>query len=433
MTEAALYLDPPPYSWRTRKIVIRPAEHFVVVELDREYYADAHDGEATSLPPGFDAAAERLRLACFDRIWLEGYSGGFSWGGGKHWVTLQVPYPYGEDVAEALRAAELDHDFTKLEDLTARLALPIDEWLAPGERFFRRGVDFQARPSTFLRFLRTKAHSQGLRLNGRAVADGVWVRPQLSATGKLDRAAFPEKYADRPDRWSTAPPSEDPSRPFDDRIRGDDHSKGAMPVQLRRVDTKPTSDCPCGYRNAFDTYDLDIHEARHQLWSIGLRVPKAVSWDFGNVAVVTTQSSVVWRRLAAQIARAPQRENHYDFSSWEVGDRPEPSATNRRAYLLRFGAYVVGYLVAADLAHHWRWDLDPDAEYTDEDTRVRPSIDLIWVAAVHRGRGVGGAMVQALADDFGCSAADVSWSTPVSDAGQRLARRLTPDGIWVHH
>jgi hypothetical protein len=97
---------------------------------------------------------------------LEGYSGSLGWGSDNHRVTLHVPYPHGEDVAEALRAAELDEDFSELEGLATRLALPIDDWLAPGERLLRCGIDFQARPSAFLRFLRAKARSWDLRLNG---------------------------------------------------------------------------------------------------------------------------------------------------------------------------------------------------------------------------------------------------------------------------
>ncbi|MFF7655747.1 hypothetical protein ACFZCY_38995 [Streptomyces sp. NPDC007983] len=63
--------------------------------------------------------------------------------------------------------------------------------------------------------------------------------------------------------------------------------------------------------------------------------------------------------------------------------------------------------------------------------RRRPRIILIWVADVYRHRGVGAALVQALVDDFGGHVADVSWSAPISSAGQRLARRLSSKGIWI--
>lgn len=69
MAEDVLFLDPPPHSWQSRKISIRPARWYVAVELDRDGYVDTRDGnEGTALPSDFVDAAERLRSACIDRI-----------------------------------------------------------------------------------------------------------------------------------------------------------------------------------------------------------------------------------------------------------------------------------------------------------------------------------------------------------------------------
>ncbi|MGW1892207.1 GNAT family N-acetyltransferase [Streptomyces sp. NPDC002004] len=127
----------------------------------------------------------------------------------------------------------------------------------------------------------------------------------------------------------------------------------------------------------------------------------------------------------------PQKENHYDFRSWSHLDEPEVTPDNMRAYLLKTNGYVIGYLAAHDAGQHRRWDLSDGSRLGDEDDILRPRIIRIWVADVYRHQGVGATLVQALADDFGCQVADVSWSTPVSDAGRRLARRLSPQGIWV--
>lgn len=62
---------------------------------------------------------------------------------------------------EALRLAELDRDYSKLHVLAGRLALPVEEWLAPGERQLVRGIDFDTSPPVFLKFLRGKAKSTG--------------------------------------------------------------------------------------------------------------------------------------------------------------------------------------------------------------------------------------------------------------------------------
>ncbi|MBF9069197.1 GNAT family N-acetyltransferase [Streptacidiphilus fuscans] len=67
-----------------------------------------------------------------------------------------------------------------------------------------------------------------------------------------------------------------------------------------------------------------------------------------------------------------------------------------------------------------------------KDATLRPRIMLIWVADSYRRHGVGATLVQALADDFGCRIADVSWSNPISGGGRRrLARRVSPEGVWV--
>ncbi|MCX5236173.1 hypothetical protein OG824_13270 [Streptomyces prunicolor] len=127
----------------------------------------------------------------------------------------------------------------------------------------------------------------------------------------------------------------------------------------------------------------------------------------------------------------PQKENRYDFNSWSHVGTPEVTPDNVRALLLKTNSYVAGYLAAHDVSRHRRWDLTDGSPSSDQDDTLRPRIILIWVADVYRHRGVGAALVQALADDFGCQVADVSWSTPISDAGQRLARRLSPMGIWI--
>ncbi|KOX04233.1 hypothetical protein ADL04_09200 [Streptomyces sp. NRRL B-3648] len=127
----------------------------------------------------------------------------------------------------------------------------------------------------------------------------------------------------------------------------------------------------------------------------------------------------------------PMRENRYDFNSWDYLDAPEEVPDNDRAFLLKANEYVIGYLVATDASEHSRWDLLSESSSGAHDGTLRPRIDLIWIAGSYRRQGLGVKLVQALADDFGCQIGDVSWSTPISDAGRHLARRLSPEGIWV--
>ncbi|MFF4490984.1 GNAT family N-acetyltransferase [Streptomyces sp. NPDC001544] len=431
MTPRTTHLDPDLRGWRSRKIRVQYYRWYATVEVDRDGYVDTapslgHDPE---LPATYREAADTARSAAIDRIYYDGYPGNFSWTNGSRWVTLFVPFPHVEATVEALRVAELDHDYSRLHRLADRMALPVDDWLAPGERELVRGVDFDSAPGAFLGFLRAKANERGLRLNGRATAGSVWVRPTLPAAEKQMRERFPERYPGWVDRWTGYVESEDaPLRPW---VGGRDQnlSYGATPVQFRRAEAPSGGDCPCGLSLGEPWDGGKEHTTHHAAWAFGIRVPKNLEW-WADLAVVTTQSPVAWRKLAYQVARMPQKENKYDFNSWSHLDEPEVTSDNVRAYLLKANGYIIGYLNAQDTSQHYRWDLVEGSRRGDQDNTLRPRIGLVWVAAVYRHQGIGGMLVQALADDFGCQVADVSWSSPISEAGQRLARRLSPGGIW---
>ncbi|MEJ8643725.1 GNAT family N-acetyltransferase [Streptomyces sp. MS1.HAVA.3] len=232
------------------------------------------------------------------------------------------------------------------------------------------------------------------------------------------------------DRWTGYVDADDaPIRPWVGG-RDQDLSYGATPVQFRTLKTPTDDKCPCGMRLRDFQDDGKAHSTHHTAWTFGTPAPKNLDW-WGDLAVVTTQSPIAWRRLAHQVARMPQKENHYDFASWSHLSEPEETPDNVRAYLLRSNGCVIGYLNAHDTDRHRRWDLIDESEYGEEDDILRPCIGLIWVADAYRRQGVGATLVQALADDFGCQVADVSWSNPISGAGRRLARRISPEGVWV--
>ncbi|MGA5559752.1 GNAT family N-acetyltransferase [Streptomyces platensis] len=432
MTERTIYLDPDPRDWRSRKICVRATRWYAKIGLDRDGYVDSTSSrrDDPELPTAYTEAVDRARDASIDRIWYDGFPGSFSCGNGPRWVDLFVQFPHVEATVEALRLAELDRDYSGLHALADLLALPIDDWLAPGERELVRGVDFDSQPGAFLRFLRGKAKGRGVRLNGRATAGSVWVRPTLSLAEKQRREMFPEQYPGWEDRWTGYVQSDNaPVRPW---VGGRDQglSYGATPVHFRAVETPGSRDCPCGMDLREPFGDGKEHTAHHAAWAFGIRVPRNLEW-WGDLAVVTTQSPTSWRKLTYQVARMPQKENHYDFRSWSHLDEPEATPDNMRAYLLKVNGYVIGYLAAHDTSEHRSWDLIDGSRYGDQDDTLRPRIILVWVADSYRRQGVGATLVQALADDFGCQIPDVSWSSPVSDAGQRLARRVSPAGIWV--
>ncbi|WP_158697271.1 GNAT family N-acetyltransferase [Streptomyces hokutonensis] len=432
MTERTIHLVADASSRDTRKFRVRASRWFANVQLDRDGYFDTESlqGREPSLPADYIEAVDRARYAAMDRIRYEGNRGAFHFGNGPRWVDLCARFRDVEATVKALRTAELEYNYSGLHALADRLALPVDEWLAPGERELIRGVDFDSPPGVFLKFLRAKATKSGLRLNGRATAGSVWVRPTLPAAQKEIREMFPEQYPGWVDRWTGYVESDDePFRPWVGGS-GEELSRGAIPVQFQRLEIASSHECPCGMRLRDTGDDDNVHRVHHAAWALGVRVPKGLDW-LGDLAIVTTQSPISWRKLAYQVARMPQREDNYDFPSWSHVGEPEASTDNYRAYLLKADERIIGYVAAHDSNEHRRWDLIDGSPYGDEDVTVRPRIILIWVAGTYRHRGVGATLVQALATDFGCQVADVSWSTPVSVAGRRLARRLSPDGIWV--
>lgn len=429
MTQALHYLDPPELGWRRRKISVTPRRWFVEVMLDRDaYVTNGRNQAAAALPQHVVEAIHRLQAACDDQVWLSGFPGSLFGIDGPSYVQLNVPYRHVDAAIAALKTAELGGDVSGLDGLASELALPIDDWLRPGEHFLRRGSDFDVNSNTFLSFLRGKANKMGLRLNGRPTPGGVWVRPQLSADSRLSRRLFPDRFPDELDRWATPLPEPDVWRPLEERVR--ETADDTNPVEFFEADVDPQADCPCGCPFGAGI-DAATHEARHAQWSLGLRIPRTVTWGPGDIALVTTQSKVLWRRLAEDAARIPKRENHYDLSSWSATYATE-DPDHRRVYLLRFRDWVVGYLVAADLSEHRRlgWGtggMDPATDLT-----LRPSIELIWVAAVHRRRGLGRKLVEHLAEDVGCTLDELSWSVPFSEHGRGMARSISPDGVWIH-
>ncbi|MFG2831160.1 GNAT family N-acetyltransferase [Streptomyces sp. NPDC048434] len=432
MTERTIHLVADAGSRDTRKFRVRALRWFATVQLDRDGYVDAESSRRRepALPADCIEAVDRARYAAMDRIRYDGYQGAFYFRNGPRWIDLCSRFRDVEATVEALRAAELEHNYSGLHALADRLALPVDKWLAPGERELIRGVDFDSPPGVFLKFLRAKATKFGLRLNGRATAGSVWVRPTLPAAQKQIREMFPEQYPGWVDRWTGYVESDDaPFRPWVGGS-GEDLSRGAIPVQFQQLETASSHECPCGMRLRDTGDDDNVHRVHHADWVLGVRVPKGLDW-WGDLAIVTTQSPISWRKLAHQVARMPQREDNYDFPSWSHLGEPEATTENYRAYLLKADERIIGYVAAHDTNEHRRWDLIDDSPYGDEGVTLRPRIILIWVADAYRHRGIGATLVRALATDFGCRVADVSWSTPVSAAGRRLARRLSPDGIWV--
>ncbi|MFE3038351.1 hypothetical protein ACFXKY_42670 [Streptomyces canus] len=133
MSERRIYLDPDRRDPRSRKIDVRASRWYATVTVDRdEYvYAATQHGRSAELPTAYTQAVDRARSASIDRIYYDGYSGGFVWGSGPSWITLFAQFSHVETVVEALRAAELDHDYSSSTPSPPRSLFPSTTGLPP--------------------------------------------------------------------------------------------------------------------------------------------------------------------------------------------------------------------------------------------------------------------------------------------------------------
>ncbi|MET8283548.1 GNAT family N-acetyltransferase [Micromonospora sp. NPDC005174] len=104
---------------------------------------------------------------------------------------------------------------------------------------------------------------------------------------------------------------------------------------------------------------------------------------------------------------------------------------NIRAYVALANERAIGYLAVSDTRHHgWlEWDTTDRVNLTDDTLRAR--VNIIHVAKMLRGQGVGRRLVEAMAFDTDVAVEDISWSMPFSSAGRSLAQSMSPDGVWV--
>lgn len=417
-----------------RTVKVELGRKFATVTLDRDdyaYRAAAEGREDAELAPEFAAAAKRCVNAACGYLWVHGYAGDFLYGAGSSFVTLFVPFELADQAAKALRAAELEGDLTGIGALTSQMAVPLDAWLAPGERELRQGIDFWTSPTAFVKYLRAQANARGLRLNGRALPGAVWVRPTMPRSRRELLREFPDQFKSYTDpapyeqhEWS----EDDPVRPEVDREPASWREPTPVVAIATASKPEPVQECPCGTARAPAEFEQLQHRRAHLNWSIGLPVPRNVFWPAGQVALVTGTSPPAWRRLAYASAVLPRRENHYDSASFAVGDG-EPSDRNARAYLLNDGGRVVGFVSVFDeIAVRWQaFDAAPQPQSS---IRERPVINVIFTAALWRRRGVGRTLVEAVATDAGIDVTELAWNGPLSVGGEALAKSISPLGIW---
>lgn len=194
-TSRTIYLDDQ-HAPDARKIDVRGGgRRYKEVVLDRDDYL-WHNGtqDATRVVPAYREAIEYAEDRLIDRIWYDGYDGGFAYGVGDHYVTLYAPHAHVDAAVEALRAAELHANYQPLYALGDAVKVPYEQWLTPGERVLVRGIDYDTTTVAFCRYLRHHGKRANLRMNVRAERDTVRIRPVPTQTARLLHEHDPENH-----------------------------------------------------------------------------------------------------------------------------------------------------------------------------------------------------------------------------------------------
>jgi len=195
MQPAVTFLDPESAGHARRKIYRYPLDapngDFVQVRLDRDAYVDSRKISRADLGWQPDCEAREVLARCqhagflrcvFRGCTLESFYSSLE----PEYISLLVPTDVVEDTVEALREVEMDGSTQKLASLAERLKMPLDAWLAPGERSFRRGADYTIRSSRFLQLLRLLAGDYHVRVKGRAEEGSVRVEVRPECVFRTD-------------------------------------------------------------------------------------------------------------------------------------------------------------------------------------------------------------------------------------------------------
>jgi len=173
-------------------------------------------------------------------------------------------------------------------------------------------------------------------------------------------------------------------------------------------------------------------------WAIGVPIPAALqtAWPSAAIAVVTTVSSIAWRRLAYELAQAARREGRYDTASFPVPlgrGRSDQDSVRTRALLYRHQDVTAGYLVLLDEPTAGRYNLRTRQSTDAGRGTIRPTVGLVFVACHLRRAGIGRALVQAAAEQAHVTPAELAWWSPFTEDGAALARSVAGSeaSVWV--
>lgn len=186
--------------------------------------------------------------------------------------------------------------------------------------------------------------------------------------------------------------------------------------------------------------DVRLHRRRHDLALNGvparpLKSEQVIAEDeHVRITLVTPRSSITQRVRAEEVARLGRREMQYDFlvfSRYE--DEDEYQA---HVFLAHREGRAVGLLALRyrQVVRHYTWaEWDAEVEPGDQafDPVKRWAIDFIWFLPPYRRQGLATRLLSTAATHMHLDVQQFAWTTPFSEAGEQLARQLSPQSFFV--
>ncbi|MEP6571830.1 MAG: hypothetical protein ABJD11_04010 [Gemmatimonadota bacterium] len=154
-------------------------------------------------------------------------------------------------------------------------------------------------------------------------------------------------------------------------------------------------------------------------------------WGGTDVLLVTNESSVMQRELAARVAERARLDTPFSTPAYTVGDTDE----NVRIFLARAADRAVGLAVLRPRVRWgwWSWD-DFDAEQRPS-TPVAPlpswTVELIWALPRAQQQGLARRLLDVAAQTVDQPISSFGWRRPFTPSGEAFVRRACPVGFWV--
>jgi GNAT superfamily N-acetyltransferase len=150
-----------------------------------------------------------------------------------------------------------------------------------------------------------------------------------------------------------------------------------------------------------------------------------------RLAIVDGRSPAPYQRLAHELARLAKSEIGSAAPAWGLSE--SEGRSDPHAFVLLKNGMALG-LVVARRRHRWTeasWDDETGGFFAPRRQEPRWSTEIIWVARAHRGTGYGRLLINLALLHLETQVQEMAWSTPFTEAGERLARSFTGQTFYA--